>query len=194
MIKQLATRIYTPMNERPRCTIEGCDNAADYINFSKVTGKETFRKLCKPHHSKHTASKHGLATISQVVAKNAGYDSVTAYSNSKHRYRRNRLDYCENSLVGAVWVDLDTGEHKSLLSVIGLCTYVIPEGDLGLAVLSVDHINGNNQDDRIENHQTLCFNCHRIKSILSHDHLSCEQKRKHRENYLKNSTSSLVFG
>ena len=194
MRKQIATRIYTPVNERPRCTIDGCDGAVDYINFSKVTGKETFRKLCKQHHNKQIAFKHGLKSITQVIAKNAGYDSATAYTNSKHRYRRNRLDYCENSVAGAVWVDLDTGEHKLLQSVTGLCTYVIPEGDLGLAVLSVDHINGNNNDDRIENHQTLCFNCHRIKSILSHDHLSCEQKRKHRADFLRNSTSTLIFG
>ena len=35
--------------------------------------------------------------------------------------------------------------------------------------LDVDHINGNHNDNNIENLQTLCANCHRLKTFLNKD-------------------------
>lgn len=35
--------------------------------------------------------------------------------------------------------------------------------------LDVDHINGNHKDNREENLQTLCANCHRLKSLENAD-------------------------
>jgi hypothetical protein len=37
--------------------------------------------------------------------------------------------------------------------------------------MDVDHINGNRYDNRDENLQTLCANCHRLKTRLSGDYL-----------------------
>lgn len=199
MKKKPAEKIFVPFDQRPKCEVPNCCNTAQLVSNSKVTGLPFWRKvdgkfICGTHHGERVADKHGLDNITQVIAKNAGFDSAAEYNNSRHRYRCNRLDYCQNCAGEAVWVDPDTGEHKPLHEVIGLCTYKIAEGNIGLAMLSVDHINGNNNDDRPENHQTLCHNCHKAKSILSKDHWSCEKKRKHRENFLKNSTSALVFG
>jgi 5-methylcytosine-specific restriction endonuclease McrA len=224
-MKKTVTKIHTPMELRARCEVDGCDNPVHLSGHSKHTGKELFRKVCGKHHSQRVAEKRGFTNISQVIAANAGFDSVyeyqdfkarekgfdgvrdelehrarekgfdslTEYNNSRHRYRRNRLDYCQNCAGEAVWVDPDTGEHKPLHDSIGLCTYTIPKGELGMAMLSVDHINGNNQDDRPENHQTLCHNCHKAKSLLSKDHWSCEKKREHLAKMLKLSASSLIF-
>jgi 5-methylcytosine-specific restriction endonuclease McrA len=36
--------------------------------------------------------------------------------------------------------------------------------------LDVDHINGDHEDNREENLQTLCANCHRLKSYLNKDY------------------------
>ena len=36
--------------------------------------------------------------------------------------------------------------------------------------LDVDHINGNHKDNRLENLQTLCANCHRLKTVMSGNH------------------------
>lgn len=38
--------------------------------------------------------------------------------------------------------------------------------------LDVDHIDGDRENNAQENLQTLCANCHRLKTILSRDHLN----------------------
>lgn len=180
------------MDERPRCSVPGCDKPAQHKGQYNKNGDPYFAKMCGDHLSDSIAAKHGLNHISEVIAKKAGFNSVAEYNNSRHRYRYNRKDYCQNSVGEAVWVDPDTGEHKPLHEHprVGTCTASI----IDLAMLSVDHINGNNLDDRPENHQTLCHNCHKIKGLLSKDHWSCEKKREHLDRMLKSSASHLIFG
>jgi len=36
--------------------------------------------------------------------------------------------------------------------------------------LDVDHIDGNHDDEGIDNLQTICANCHRLKTIMNGDH------------------------
>ncbi len=38
--------------------------------------------------------------------------------------------------------------------------------------LDVDHIDGNRQNNEPDNLQTLCANCHRLKTHLNKDHLN----------------------
>lgn len=38
--------------------------------------------------------------------------------------------------------------------------------------LDVDHIDGNHDNNQLSNLQTLCANCHRLKTHLNGDHLS----------------------
>lgn len=38
--------------------------------------------------------------------------------------------------------------------------------------LDVDHINGDHKDNRPENLQTLCANCHRLKTMVQQDHIT----------------------
>ena len=40
------------------------------------------------------------------------------------------------------------------------------------AQLDVDHIDGNHQNNDPSNLQTLCANCHRLKTVLNEDHLA----------------------
>ena len=37
--------------------------------------------------------------------------------------------------------------------------------------LDVDHIDGNHNNDNLSNLQTLCANCHRLKTYLNKDHI-----------------------
>jgi hypothetical protein len=205
-MKKTIIKIRTPIELRARCEVEGCDNPVHLQGHSKYTGKELFRKVCGKHHSRRVAEKRGFTNISQVIAANAGFDSVyeyqdfrarekgfnslTEYNNSKHRYRKNRKDYCENNNGMGIWIDPDTGERRFLHEVGVTCTATITH----VAMLSVDHINGENSDDSDGNHQTLCHNCHKVKSILSKDHWSAERKHEHLEKMLESSTSSLIFG
>ena len=40
------------------------------------------------------------------------------------------------------------------------------------AQLDVDHIDGDSQNNVISNLQTLCANCHRLKTVLCKDHMT----------------------
>lgn len=142
----MSTKIYVPFEDRPLCK---CGNTCQHMGSYDVYGYPRFRKTCTKCHTKKIAKRHGVKTIAEVVAKNAGYNTVTEYLNSIHRYKKYRKDFCEN-------IDARLGFH---------CTYnvVIP------AQLQVDHINGNPYDDRPKNLQTLCANCHVYKTFTYGD-------------------------
>ena len=195
MVTAKVEKIYPPINERPKCEAEGCDRTADIIQHSKVTGKPQYRKdagkyHCASHHTRYVCNKRGLPSMAHVVAQNAGYDNHVDYNNSKHRFRKYRKTYCENNNGMAIWVDPDTGKRRFMHELGVVCTSTITHN----LMLSVDHINGENWDDREGNHQTLCLNCHGVKSYYSKDHWSAEKKLKHLEKMLGSATSSLVFG
>ena len=72
--------------------------------------------------------------------------TVTQWTNVFHPYLKYRKDYCENK-------DARLGFK---------CTAkIIWEG-----MLSVDHIDENNNNNNLKNHQTFCHNCHAYKTNL----------------------------
>lgn len=167
-------KIEVPKDERPRCTHRGCNEPAQHTgNYSKA-GYPFFRKLCSEHHSKKTAKRHGMNSLSEVVAAKLGMTigeyqyhllkrradkagmSIVDYVNSKHPYRKHRKEYCENR-------DGRLG-YK--------CRYKIRHS----AQLQVDHINGNPKDDRPKNLQTLCANCHIYKTHANQDYATPGRK------------------
>lgn len=217
------------MDQRPRCSVEGCNSPRQHMGTYRVDGTPLFRDVCTKHHNKNVGEKHGLKNINEVMAKNAGFSSVAAYiadknhktaikegfanfselqnyraqkkgftsytdyMNSKHRYRKNRKMYCENVTGEAVWIDPDTGKPRKMKEIVlndteCKCTATI----IHPAQLSVDHINGDHHDDRDENHQTLCHNCHKIKSLYSKDHWSDEKKKTHLVEMTKLTASKKV--
>jgi 5-methylcytosine-specific restriction endonuclease McrA len=102
------------------------------------------------------AAKAGM-TVSEYqrdklesAAVRAGHDNVVDFLNSKHPYRKHRKDYCENR-------DGRLG-YK--------CRYKIRH----TAQLQVDHKNGNPDDNRPRNLQTLCANCHIYKTHENKDY------------------------
>lgn len=167
--------------ERPKCQVPGCDK-----NAQLVTSLENpkFRKtswcaeehdcegyVCATHHSKRIAENRGLPSMTHVLAQNAGFDSVTAYTNSMHPYLKYRKDYCENK-------DGRLGFK---------CTYVAPteeqlvESGLRpdfMGWLQVDHIDGNHTNNKEENLQTLCANCHNIKTFQAGDYATPGRKTR----------------
>jgi len=72
--------------ENPTCEVEGCSHTAQWTGNIRKDGSRTYRRhkevgyICSHHHHKSIAKKHGLSSMAEVVAKNAGFDSI-----SKHR-------------------------------------------------------------------------------------------------------------
>jgi hypothetical protein len=72
-----------------------------------------------------------------------------------------------------IWRDVCTSCHKKPYRIhksntCDKCGF-IPEW---IGQLDVDHIDGNHQNNSPENLQTLCANCHRLKTHLNEDYLS----------------------
>lgn len=152
------------LENRPLCSTPGCKNTCYYIRFNRKTGNITWRKVCPRCHNRRTAEKHGLKTIMEVVAKKAGFASVTEYLNSKHPYRSKRKTYCENR-DGRLGFKCNYRVKLPLIN-----------GKRFLGHLSVDHINGNPYDHSDGNLQTLCTCCHAFKTALYGDALTPGRK------------------
>jgi hypothetical protein len=149
--------------DRPVCETENCHRPS-HLNTDYHDGWANYRRWCAQCHSKRTAAKHGLKRMSQVLAKNAGFNSECEYLNSKHPYRKHRKDHCEN-------VDGRLGF---------ICTTTI----FWDGMLDVDHKNGNPSDNRKLNLQTLCKCCHAYKTNKKGDYATPGRKllkeNKHR--------------
>lgn len=170
---------------RPECIICGAgaqnqsrkkDGSILWRRVPKKLAKEKDLDLdsyvCSACHSNHVAKNRGLNSMAEVVAKNAGFDSVseynnsmaieagfesyTDYQNSKHPYRKHRKSYCENE-------DGRLGFK---------CTTTI----VWTGMLDVDHKDGNPRNNDPENLQTLCKCCHSYKSNINEDYKSPGRK------------------
>jgi hypothetical protein len=63
---------------RPTCQEPGCDRPCHLNSTHKKTGRKIWRKLCGKCHGDKIAAKHGLKNLSQVIAKNAGFENHRA--------------------------------------------------------------------------------------------------------------------
>lgn len=177
-----------PMEHRAKCATVGCEKKVHLQGHSKSTGKAEFRKVCSGCHGKAIAKAHGVPSLQHVLAKNAGFDSIkehnlhiarengfatyTEYTNSFHKYKKHRKTTCENVGGNGVWVNPKTKRRNKLGKIGCVCTATITEP----CQLSVDHIDGNHDNNDPENLQTLCHNCHAIKTVRSEDNLKKAKK------------------
>lgn len=75
------------------------------------------------------------------------FKSYSDIPTGRFKYRREKKDYCEKC--GFI------PEHK--------------------CQLDVDHIDGNHKNNDSKNLQTLCANCHRLKTFLNKDYIKQNQ-------------------
>lgn len=164
--------------EIPTCKTEGCSRKCVpsqhyYIENTKgerIRTHTQYRPICDKCHQTRTASRYGMARISQISAKRKGLTEAD-YRAAGHPYLKHRKDYCEN-VDGRLGFKCNTVlPTMEMLKAAGIET-LRPH-----SFLEVDHINGNSTDNREENCQTLCSSCHKIKGIQNKDHLTKGRKR-----------------
>lgn len=158
-------KINVPLEDRPRCTVEGCNNPAHHTGGYRQDGSCIFRKYCGPHHKergklfneiKSRADRRSAPTCKAAGCKkktdlmgtdSSGNPLYTIYCpdhfNLSTAYAAVRKNYCEN-------IDGRLGH---------ICTSnVWWEG-----MLDVDHIDENPTNNDLSNLQTLCKCCHAYK-------------------------------
>ena len=161
------------------CSIESCTEARHNAGLNK-NGTIIYRKKCLNHYKEELYEKRGVSNDKEyqlLIAKNSGFNSIVEYKrylikqagfntlkeynthlakkagfntvadyrNSTHKYRKFRKSYCEN--------------------IDGRLGYICNSDIIYQAQLHTDHINGNPSDDAEENLQTLCANCHIVKTM-----------------------------
>lgn len=171
-------KIVVPINERPRCAIDGCDRPGQHTGNYLSNGYPIFRKYCNPHHiergerfnelkantDRRSAPKCGAVGCNKKTSLSGtdinGQPLYTTYCpdhlNLSTAYLGFRKDYCEN-------IDGRLGH---------VCTTTITR----MALLQVDHIDGNPQNNDPSNLQTLCACCHIEKTLTNKDYLSPGRK------------------
>lgn len=180
---------FVPMDERPRCSEEGCNNAAQkngkyYAKQCWSCGKGRLAKnrVIPPIHERPFCKVEGCTDrvttatgcrkdgtaylrkkcwqhIQYDLAIKRGFNSITELVNSRSPYRKHRKTYCEN-------IDGRLGF---------VCTTTILDEAQG-AQLDVDHRDGNKKNNNDENLQTLCASCHRYKTWKEKDTRSAKRK------------------
>lgn len=151
-----------------KCHHPGCNNlqTSSNNNYKGQKGVKYYRKWCQQHYEERRAANAGLAKseyafrVKLNAAKNAGFNTITEYLNSKHPYRKHRKDYCEN-------IDGRLGFK---------CNYPKTPFKEVSALLQVDHIDGNPNKNDPRNLQTLCPNCHTYKTHINEDNRSPGRK------------------
>ena len=141
---------------RPKCEVPGCGKFAHNTN---TTANPRYRKSSWVR--EEFGVEHGYV---------CGKHHFKNYGIGGWEYKIHRKEYCEN--------------RDGRLNFE--CTYVPPSDKLveefGLRIyelyLQVDHIDGKHLINDPENLQTLCANCHSIKTYLNKDYASPGRKTR----------------
>ena len=171
----------------PQCSVPGCTNLAAHMLAKSHPRYPTYRRsnwikdmytnasdnfCCNMHHQENTARKHGVKTAAHLTAMRNGFSSATEYKNSIHPYLRYRKDYCENIDGRLGFICNSSLPTQESLDSIGLDDWR-PK-----SLLEVDHIDGNHTHNTPENLQTLCKNCHSMKTFANGDHRTPGRKTR----------------
>lgn len=172
-------KIVVPLNKRPICKTSGCNNKTQHLGTYKANGYPNFRAYCITCHADRRLAFQANASLIDRRSlpscevpncrKRVEVFGSDHYGNIKYTvfckdhactingYSLWRKTYCEN-------IDGRLG--------FTCTTNIVWEG-----MLDVDHINGNPEDNRPENYQTLCKCCHAYKGNKNGDYKTPGRKK-----------------
>ena len=124
--------------------------------------------------------KKECAKLEEQVGRKVDFEKFVHYHSTDTPYLVFRENHCENSLDESELRETLKDENGKRL--FPQCNYPISHP----AQLEVDHIDGNHAHNHPDNLQTLCGNCHTVKTFTSGDNLSPGRKtRKEEKSFLK---------
>jgi len=182
-VKDPARGYQKTKDNRPQCSVPGCENLA--VNYSSKKGFYKWRRAkwikqrhpeaeniwcCSKCHNNETASRNGVKTSKHLTAQRHGL-TVTAYSHRNHPYLKHRKDYCENTDGRLGFVCTFTAPTPQQLEATGL-------DDTFQGWLQVDHKDGNHLNNNPINLQTLCACCHNVKTYQNGDNATPGRKTR----------------
>ncbi len=155
-----------------------------------------FRKTCSKCHSKAIAKKHGLKSLTEVVAKKAGM-TVAEYAFAGLKKRAAKKGMSVKKFIAwqhhmtAIkagynnYTDYQNSKHRYRQhretyceNIDGRLGFVCTTNIVDSSMLEVDHVNNNHKDDSKGNHQTLCRCCHAYKSRYFSDYTDLKYIKK----------------
>ena len=164
-------KINVPLEDRPRCIIEGCNNPAHHTGGYRKDGSCIFRKYCGSHHTERgklfNEIKSQTDRRSAPVCRAAGCKKKTNLMGTDISGNPLYTVYCPDHLnLSTAYAAVRKNYCENIDGRLGfVCTTTI----LLAAQLEVDHIDGNHLNNDLENLQTLCGCCHKYKTIINED-------------------------
>lgn len=176
------------LDNRPICSVPGCYKLVAHIVAKNHPRYPTWRRskwikerypevddiwCCAKCHGDNTARKHGVKSAAHLTAKRHGL-SLTQYNCKNHPYLwyREEVPYCENRDGRLGFVCNYRPISQEILNSIGFHDWN------SYQFLQVDHIDGNHTHNERENLQTLCHDCHKLKTYMYGDHTTPGRKTR----------------
>lgn len=138
---------------------EGCNKPKDYRKYVKKDGTETFhyRKYCKPHCNRIARGNKQLGSVDIGSKAKNGQGHVTsngyrAHHKPDHPLAESNGKVFEHRMI--LYASIGPGKH--------LCNWCEHTLEWGIN-LTVDHLNFNKLDNRIENLVPSCQSCNTLR-------------------------------
>ena len=164
--------------ERPKCEIDGCTRNAQWVGKYRSDGSRIYRKYCVTHHrergEKFNELKAKTNRRSAPVCNAVGCQKKTTLCGTDINSNPLYTTYCPDHLnLSTAYLAFRKTYCENIDGRLGhVCTTTITMP----AMLQVDHIDGNPQNNLTSNLQTLCACCHIHKTITNKDYLSPGRK------------------
>lgn len=172
-------KIVVPLNKRPICKTSSCNNKTQHLGTYKANGYPNFRAYCTICHADRRLAFQANASLidrrSLPSCEVPGCRKRVEVFGSDHNGNIKYTVFCKDHACTINGYSLWRKTYcENIDGRLGFTctTNIVWEG-----MLDVDHINGNPEDNRPKNYQTLCKCCHAYKGNRNGDYKTPGRKK-----------------